>query len=977
MTTTYRKKLIEVALPLAAINSEGAQRKRKAPKGFPTQIHTWWAQRPLAAARAVLFAQLVDDPSAWPELFPTTEAQDRERQRLFRIIERLILWQNGNDEESVNAARLEIARSHARSSPSPRAIHILGTTAPKPRVVDEYLATELPPVHDPFAGAGMIPLEAQRLGMRAIAADLNPVAVLINKALLEIPARFAGRPPVNAETSQNLGMRTWRGADGLANDVRYYGAWILKEGRKRSGHLYPDVQLPKDLGGGKAPVVAWLWARTVPSPNPAMGGTHVPLISSYWLSTTDARKTWLEPVVGADKRTYRFDVRTGAPSRDAGIESGTKLARGANFRCLLSGVPIDGDYIKTQANAGRMGARLIAVVAAAKRGRTYLAASPEQETIALAARTSWAPEFEFAKNSRHLTPWIYGITTFASLFTQRQLAILAVLTDLVTEAQSRVAVDAKKRWPEAEEAMIAEYALGVSVYLSFIVSRVADYGSSLATWRPKDNAMRSSLPRQAMAMTWDFAEGNPFGDSSAGIDAAIEVVASCLTSPGIVHLPCVPGNVYARNATGESLPEAPVVVSTDPPYYDNVPYADLSDFFYVWLRRSLQSGFPEVMRTILVPKTVELVADPFRQGGTDSAERFFREGMSKALLAIEKSIKDDGVACIYYAFKQSEVDEGSAVSTGWQVFLEAVVNAGFVITGTWPLRTEGDNRQRAVGANALASSVVLACRKRSAAAPVSTRSSLRKAFREELPLALRELQRNNIAPVDVAQASIGPGMAVFSRYAKVVEADGSPMAVRSALQLINEALDEYLTANEGEVDPYTRFAITWYETNGWNTGSYGDAENLSKARNVSVAGVVEAGILHSAAGKVRLLKRAELPDGWDPANDSRLTVWEATQHLIKRLDKGESEAARLLKQLGPLADAARDLAYRLYNTCERRGWAEDARAYNGLVVAWPELEKLAQGMSAAPAQHEGMLIDIGAPTALASKGAPRRARKKS
>ncbi len=941
---TYRKKLIEVALPLEAINKEAA-REKSIRHGHPSTLHLWWARRPLAAARAVLFGQLVDDPSSWPELFKTEAAREEERKRLFSVIEELVKWENSNNETVLNAARLEIARSHARSSSSPKAKKILDK--PQPEIVDDYLATEVPPVYDPFAGGGTIPLEAQRLGLRAIASDLNPVAVMINKALIEIPPKFAGKPPVNPEAHKKAGLKTWKGAQGLANDVRYYGQWIRDEAFRRIGHLYPEVDLPEVHGGGTGTVIAWLWARTVASPNPAFEGARVPLVSNFFLSTREGKETWVEPVVKG--HSYRFEIRTGKPGDKEALAAGTKIGRGAHFKCVLSNTPIEPDYIKAEGKAGRMGARLMAVVAQGRKSRAFLAPMPGDEELAQSATAPWFPEERFAKNSRHLTPWIYGLERFGDLFTQRQLLALNTFAELVADLGTKVGNDCRALNIEP-----AAYANALMVYLSFALNRVVDRHTTIATWdsSPTKLQLRNTFARQAIPMTWDFAEGNPFADSSGTWAPSVEWVARA-----IEHLPRGPeGTAVQANSASQRL-DSPAICSSDPPYFDNVPYADLSDFFYIWLRRSLQQAYPELFVTVLVPKADELVADAFRHGGKEDADAFFLSGMSAALANVAQQQFRQTPAAIYYAFKQTETGEQGTASTGWETFLEAILRSGLAIVGTLPLRTELGNRMRGLGSNALASSVVLVCRDRKPGAESITRGEFRRSLRAELPSALRSLQQGNIAPVDVAQASIGPGMAIFSRHGNVLEPDGTPMSVRSALQLINEALDEYLNQQEGEVDSDTRFAVTWFESNQFNPGAYGDAETLAKARNVSVAGVKDAGILESSAGKVRLKKRDELPAGWHPAKDETHNVWEATQHLIKRLEgNGEQAAADLVNALGPTAEKARDLAYRLYSVCERKKWTDEARAYNGLVIAWPELERLAQANRSANDDPQRQLL---------------------
>jgi len=973
--TPYRKKLIEVALPLVAIN-EASAREKSIRHGHPSTLHLWWARRPLAACRAVLFGQLVDDPSAWPDLFPGEEAQDVERQRLFRLIEHLVVWENSNNETVINAARLEIARSIARGRKADgegdKRDDAVLKAEPSAATVNSYLAEVAPPVHDPFAGGGSIPLEAQRLGLRAIASDLNPVAVLINKALIEIPPKFAGMPPVNPESRKRANIQTWKGAQGLAEDVRYYGKWMRDEAFKRIGHLYPPVKVSpemaegrpglKDLVGKELTVIAWLWARTVASPNPACGGAHVPLVSSFWLSKKLGKEAWVEPVVDRAAGTWRFEARTGKPADPKAVDTGTKTGRGT-FSCVLASDAIPPGYIQAEGKAGRLKDRLMAIVVEGPRGRIYLPPTAEQEKTARVPLPDWTPDFEFAKNSRHMTPWIYGLDTFAKLFTPRQLTTLVTFSDLVGDVRQRVFSDARKAGRAEDNGLetggtgAKAYSEAVATYLAMSIDKLADLNNSLCRWEPIAQCPRQLFGRQAMPIIWDFAEANILSSSSG----SWETILDGSYRSAVVHLASMKGGSQVDARQGDAMAIASFtpgeIVSTDPPYYDNVPYADLSDFFYIWLRRSLRSFLPGLFSTMLVPKATELVAEPFRHGGKEESEQFFTEGMTNVLRNVVATATDAFPVAIYYAFKQSETGNVGTASTGWETFLNATFDAGFSVSGTWPTSTENASRLRGQGSNALASSIVLVCRKRPSDAPTTTRADFRRLLRQELPAALKALQHGNIAPVDMAQASIGPGMAIFSRHAKVLEADGTLMSVRTALQLINQALDEFLAEQEGEFDPDTRFAVTWFETRAYESGAFGEAETLAKARNVSVAGVAESGILQSGAGKVRLLRRAELPESWNPAKDKRLSIWEATQHLIKTLEeKGEQAAADLKRSLGAKAGPARDLAYRLYTTCERKKWTDEALAYNGLVVAWPELEKLAVQTRPAAGPAQGQLL---------------------
>ena len=884
---THKRKLIEVALPLEAINREAA-REKSIRHGHPSTLHLWWARRPLAACRAVLFAQLVDDPSAHPDRFPTEEAQEQERQRLFRIIERLVPWEATQDEAVLAEAREEIRRSCGDNPPE---------------------------VLDPFCGGGSIPLEAQRLGLVAHGSDLNPVAVLITKALIELPAKFAGQPPVHPRDGDGrLAVESWRNAQGLAEDVRYYGAWMRDEAERRIGHLYPQSTLPD---GRTATVIAWIWARTVTCPNPACQAT-MPLVRSFWLGKKKGKEAWVRPVV--EGREVRFEI--GHESSGPPVE-GTVGRTGAI--CLVCNTPVPLAHVRAEGKAGHMGVQLMAVVADGDRQRIYLPPDPAHRKAADVARPEGAPETELPEQALGFRVQGYGMTRHSDLFTSRQLTALCTLSGLVGEARERV----------IEETGEPGYADTVATYLALGVSRLADIQNSLCRWENSRSQVRNLFTRQAVSMLWDFAEGGLFSGAAGDFGVSLGSIASTLED-----LPahgC--GIVEQRDATAPQ-PDASVVASTDPPYYDNVGYADLSDFFYVWLRRSLAPVYPDLFSTMLTPKAAELVANPFRSGGNKvKADQRFEEGFERAFSNLRKAVDPAFPLTVFYAFKQSEHDESGVASTGWETMLAGLLHSGFAVTATWPMRTELGNRMRNQASNALASSIVLACRPRSETAGITDRRGFLAALHAELPKALRELQQGNIAPVDLAQAAIGPGMAVFSRYAKVVEPAGDAMPVRSALTLINQVLDEVLAEQEGEFDGDTRFAIKWFEQYGFDEAGYDPAEGLARATNVSVKGLEEAGILVARAGRVRLLRRAELAADWDPTTDERMPVWEVTQQLVKALwdDGSESGAADLVRRLGGLGESARDLAYRLYAICERRGWAEDALGFNALVTSWPEI----------------------------------------
>ncbi|MCI0534094.1 MAG: DUF1156 domain-containing protein, partial [Verrucomicrobiales bacterium] len=795
-----RKKLIEVALPLEAINKASA-REKSIRHGHPSTLHLWWARRPLAAARAVIFAQMVDDPG-----------NDEERQRLFRLIEELVKWENTTNEEILEQAREEIRKSWRGACAEAGRMPALPAELFNP--------DKLPAFHDPFAGGGALPLEAQRLGLESYASDLNPVAVLINKAMIEIPPKFAGRPPVNPDTQKDQALfdKQWRGAQGLAEDVRYYGQWMRDEAERRIGHLYPKIEITKEMAkdrldlkpyvGRQLTVIAWLWARTVKSPNPAFTRVDVPLASTFMLSTKPGKEAYVEPVIEGD--SYRFTVKVSKPKDTEGAKMGTTAGKRSAFLCLMSSTPIDYNHIRKEGKAGRMGAKLMAVVAEGERGRVYLSPTPEAEAIAKQAKPTWMPENALPVNPRDFKTPNYGLTTFADLFTPRQLVALTTFSDLVQEAHEQVKRDALAAGLPDDGRSIDEmgngamaYADAVAVYLAFGSSRAADAWSSIVTWRNQVDATRNTFARQAIPMTWDFTEANPFSESCGHwIGNSVEWVQK-----SILHLPsnANPGLAMQVDATAQAI-SVKKLVSTDPPYYDNIGYADLSDFFYVWLRRSLRSVFPDLFATLAVPKAEELVATPYRHGGKEQAEAFFLNGMTRAMHRLAEQAHPAFPVTIYYAFKQAETETAGTASTGWETFLDAVIEAGFTVSGTWPMRTEKQGRVISNDTNALASSIVLVCRPRPTDAPTATRRDFLNQLKAELPGALADLQRGNIAPVDLAQAAIGPGMAVYTRYGRVLDAAGKAMGVREALALINQTLDESLAEQEGDFDADTRWA---------------------------------------------------------------------------------------------------------------------------------------------------------------------------
>ena len=965
-------KLIEVALPLDAIN-KAAAREKSIRHGHPSTLHLWWARRPLAAARAVLFAQMVDDPSGYVDVLLSAPeerraarrelkrrggdpgdrralgevAAEQERERLFALLRELVRWESTTNEEVLGRARDEIWQSWRRAC---------AENADHPRAAELFDRQRLPAFHDPFAGGGAIPLEAQRLGLETHASDLNPVAVLINKAMIEIPPRFAGRPPVNPAAGKDLTSRAWKGAAGLAEDVRYYGQWMRDEAERRIGHLYPKVRITSEMvaerpdlkryEGRELTVIAWLWARTVRSPNPAFADVEVPLASTFMLSTKPGKEAYVEPVI--EGRAYRFTVRVGTPPAEA--KRGTKThGSGSPFACLMSGSPMPFGRLRDEAKRGRMGSRLMAIVVEGDRGRVYLSPTDEHETLALHARPKWSPDTNLPDRALGFRVQEYGMLQWRDLFTRRQLVALTTFSDLVGETMERVRRDAAAAGLTDDGKALQEggtrataYASAVGVLLAFSLSKVADRGSSICTWFTERDSTRNTFARQSIPMTWDYAEMNTLLSGTGSFRGAVDWTAESIE--GVVARMGSFGAATQADASHQSL-SRDKLVATDPPYYDNIGYADLSDFFYVWLRRSLKPVFPELFATLAVPKTEELIATPYRHGGREAAEAFFLDGMTQALRQLSEQAHPGFPVTIYYAFKQSETKGDAGLTrTGWETFLDAVIRSGFAISGTWPMRTELRNRMIGMGTSALASSIVLVCRPRPADAPTATRREFVTSLRSELPPALRLLQSGNVAPVDLAQAAIGPGMAIYTRYAKVLDAAGEPVSVRDALALINRTLDEVLAEQEGDSDADSRWAVAWFEQHGFEEGDYGVAETLSKAKNTSVEGLVEAGILQSKGGKVRLLRPQELPEDWDPATDTRRPVWEVVHHLVRVLAAGGEEgAAGLVIRLGGgEAEAARELCYRLYTLCERKKRAAEARDYNTLVQSWPEIVRLSQ-----------------------------------
>lgn len=867
------------------------------------------ARRPLATARAVIWSSLVDDPSSHPEQFPTEEAQQQERERLFDILTRLVKWENSNDEGILAEAKAEIMKSTNGNPPA---------------------------LLDPFAGGGAIPLEAQRLGLEAHAHDLNPVAVMINKAMIEIPPKFAGRSPVNPEAQrQGAANQGWKGAAGLAEDVRYYGEWMKQEAYKRIGHLYPKAKLED---GSEATVIAWIWARTVKCPNPACG-CEMPLVKSFMLSKKKGKEAYIQPTCAGSAFTYK--VVNGKPSADEGTVSR------AGAKCLACGTSVAFDYIRQEAREHRMQSVLTAVVAEGKYGRLYLTANSEHRNAAHVSRPDDAPSGILSGKAR-VNVSLYGFNETSDLFTPRQLTALTTFSSLVSEAQQKAEADAVAVGVFNDHIALSEggsgaraYGEAVGVYLAFSIDKMSDRGSSLCGWDTGRDGVTNTFGRQAIPMVWDFAESNPFSNSSGCFDNVMMWITKCID-----NFPAYPYSDVKQFDAQSDCGLRNVMISTDPPYYDNIGYADLSDYFYVWMRNSLKNTYPKLFRTMLVPKAEELVATPYRfNGSTEQAKKFFEDGMFQTCCKLYEYSINDVPVTIYYAFKQSENDgNANAASTGWETMLSAIIRAGFYINGTWPMRTELTTALKG-SVNALASSIVLVCRKRAETAGSATRREFINALHREMRPALEKLQSANIAPVDLAQSAIGPGIGVFSRYKSVLEADGKPMSVRAALQIINQELDAFYNEQEGELDRESRFCVELFSQYAFNNIKFGDADILARAKNTSVQALAEHGVLMAAKGQVRLKTRDELPESVDTHESC---TWLLTQQLARAMEVGgvKACAAIVLNIFGSNAEEAKALAYRLYTICERKNWAQEGYAYNNLVVAWPDIQSAAAQMQA-------------------------------
>jgi putative DNA methylase len=856
----------------------------------------------------VIWASLVDDPSSSPKLFPTLESQARERKRLLELLERLSKWEATSDVSILAEAQKEI---------------------------DKCFPSGAPAVLDPFGGGGAIPLEGARLGLDVITGDLNPVAVCLQRAALQVPQQFYGLSPINP--GSRGGQAWFDGFTGFADDFRHYSSWMIEEAWKSLKNSYSTSSTISPDG---KKVVAWIWVRTVVSPDPSWAKV-VPLVGSWILVKKGGKpKVWVVPVVDEVEKKISYKIVTSGDVPDPTFKGGKGV-------CVATGATIDSDYIKSEGVKGRLGQSLIAIAIDGPSGRIYHEANEADLAVANPGASPWVPIGKMAVHPQYMGTPRYGLDEWWKLFTPRQLYSLTTLHDLLPQVKKKILDDYDR--PDSDDRGLAiggngrqAYAEALVFYLVLALGKFTEMSTSICRWEPIAQCPRTIFARQSISMLMDFAESNPFGGSSGSLKVVVDGIHRVLLSGNIPFVEKGKIEINQRDAATQCENSNNYFVSCDPPYYDNVPYSDLSDFFYVWMKKSLSEIWPDEFSTLLTPKMEELVADYVRFGSKENAKNHFELGLSKVFAAAAKNATKEVPVTIFYAFRATENNDDGVTSTGWETFLNSVIGAGYSISATWPIRTENASRSRAQGANALATSVVLVCRVRSSDAPLATRGQFLEELRSELPKALTILQSENIAPVDLQQAAIGPGIGVFSRYAKILETDGTPMSVRAALGLINEVLADVLSGEDSEFDADTRFAVTWFEQFGHNPGAFGDADTLAKAKNTTVSGVVDSGVAASKDGKLRLLERKELSDKWDPKNDSRLTVWETTQHLIRALEISESKASELLKQIGGgFGEKARQLAYLLYGICDRKKWASEGSAYNMLVTAWPEIEKLA------------------------------------
>jgi putative DNA methylase len=880
---TKSRKLIEVALPLEAINKASDVENNPFVKGHPKGLHKWWARRTLGSCRAILFASIVDAPQE----SLSEEEYDAQLDRLLEVTSGLAQWK-----------------------PDPAVL------AEARRLIRTALAGQDVVVVDPFAGGGTIPLEAARLGLPARASDLNPVAVLINKLMLELAPRLGGQA---AQLGRVLPMAAPSGLGGFAADLRTAGDLVLDHARAAIGNVY-------DPGGR-----VWLWVRVSECSNPACR-TSIPLTKSFVLLRKGSATVAASPQIEDGAVTFALTPGPAAPA--------TVGSDGA--RCIRCGAITSFAELRGQAVEGRMSIVPVAVATGDKKAPFRPITATERARLQALVAPEF-PDLPLPDRALGFRVQRYGLTNYRDFFTPRQSLALGTFAESIERVVSELVVS-------------DDYRLALKVGLALALSRLTEYSNSLCSWDSGSGMIRRLFDGATVSMTWDFAESNVF-DGQVSWSDAVKWVAGAVENLHDVAPTGRADLADARQAV-KRVPRA--VFSTDPPYYRNVGYADLSDFFYVWLRRMLKSDLPELFGTMSTPKTGEIISSPERMdGNADAADAAFEAGLREVFTLMRDRAEPDVPVTIHYAMKQQELrnHDGRGTSTGWERMLQALVDSGFEISATWPVATEQRSRRRARESNALDSSIVLACRPRGDA-PTGTRATFSSALRDRLPAAVHRFRQANVSPVDLTQAAIGPGMEVFSRFGRVLEPDGSVMRVGAALAVINRVLDEVLAEDEGEFDPDTRWAIAWYEQYGLEEADFGRAEAIAKAKNTSIDGLVAAGIVQAGRSKVRLVKRDELPDQWDPSRDARLPVWEATQHLVRDLLRGGVPAAAFLAgELGGLGAIARDLAYRLYQVADGKGWAEEARVYNQLVVDWPDIVKTSRTLGRGQASQTSLGLE--------------------
>jgi putative DNA methylase len=858
----YQKKLIEVALPLEAINT--ACRADKASSRSIRNLHKTFAPMPSPALRAILYASFVNDPG-----------EPRGRREVLAELERLVSGDPGQPPPaSVDAARKRIRASLA----------------------DE----KGPTVIDPFCGGGSTLVEAQRLGLAAEGADISAVAVLVTKLLTEIP------PQVEAQTA--ITEPALAGIPGFQADVRHYATWIHDRAQEELADLYPSAP-------NGDPVIAWWWARTVASPDPSVGGAQVPLVSSWQLSATRSNEAIVRPIVSSDRRAVSFEMTSGGTAPPPSKE-----------QCVITGTPITFEYLRGEGAAGRLGMRLIAGISDGPHGRSYWIADEDHLSAAERARPLDPPETELPDNLGFRVQ-NYGVTRWDQLFTRRQLAMLETFARLVAAIPERVQSDGgdpdRSKW--------------IAAVLGLCLGKLAQRSSTLVAWRTRRDAKSKAEPafgRNDLPMTWDFAEVNPFAGSVGDWNRIVEL---SLNAFEYIEPRGPASAVFLEDARTFVASKSNAMCVTDPPYFDAIGYSGLYDFFYIWLRRALKASHEELFSTVLSRRDTELIADPGRHNKSRTAARqYFIDGFTDTFELVRSAADPAFPTVVVYAYRES----GGQGATGWEAMLQAIVAAGLSITGTWPIHGTGRTRLRGQGSNALATYVVLVCRPRSQDAAVVGVADFIRALRSEIPMAVRVLQAATIAPVDLAQAVIGPGMRVYTSYREVLDADGKSVAVGTALSHINRVLGETLDQQEADFDAPTRWAVAWYAENGFGAGDFGRADHLARAKVTSVDALRHSGIVGAEAGRVWLVGRDALAS-YDPMADSTPTVWEATQWLAWELSRhGELAAAEALQRLSVDREAVRELAYLLFSIADRSGSADEAVAYNSLVLAWPELEAI-------------------------------------